>query len=134
MGKISNALERHKKEKSINAKRLPIGMTGGFVEKGAQSAISRKSIIEHSVDPKMMVLSAPESMDAENFKVLRSRILFPKEGKRPTAIMVTSALPGEGKTLVAANLAVSIAQGINEHVMLVDSDLRRPSMLSLIHI
>jgi exopolysaccharide/PEP-CTERM locus tyrosine autokinase len=42
--------------------------------------------------------------------------------------MVTSALPGEGKSFVAANLAVSIARHINRSVLLMDCDLRRPSI------
>jgi len=46
--------------------------------------------------------------------------------------MVTSPLPLDGKSMVAANLAISIAQGINEYVMLVDCDLRRPSIGGLL--
>ena len=42
--------------------------------------------------------------------------------------MVTGAEPADGKTLVSANLAVSIAQGMNHYVLLVDCDLRRPSL------
>jgi exopolysaccharide/PEP-CTERM locus tyrosine autokinase len=42
--------------------------------------------------------------------------------------MVTGAQPMDGKSLVAANLAVSIAQGMDHHVLLVDCDLRRPSL------
>jgi exopolysaccharide/PEP-CTERM locus tyrosine autokinase len=42
--------------------------------------------------------------------------------------MVTSSYPGEGKTYVSANLAVSIALGINEHVLLIDCDLRNPNI------
>jgi capsular exopolysaccharide synthesis family protein len=42
--------------------------------------------------------------------------------------MVTSAIPGDGKSFVAANLAVSIAQGIEEHVLLMDCDMRRSSV------
>ena len=42
--------------------------------------------------------------------------------------MVTSAMPGDGKTFVASNLAVSIASGIDEYVLLVDCDLRRPDI------
>lgn len=42
--------------------------------------------------------------------------------------MVTSALPGEGKSFVASNLAVSLAQNINEHVLLIDSDIRKPAL------
>ena len=42
--------------------------------------------------------------------------------------MVTSALPGEGKTMTSVNLAISIAMGMEEHVLLVDADLRMPSV------
>ncbi len=49
-------------------------------------------------------------------------------GKAARSIMVTSAVPGEGKSFVAANLAISIAQSIQEHVLIIDSDMRVPSI------
>jgi exopolysaccharide/PEP-CTERM locus tyrosine autokinase len=55
-------------------------------------------------------------------------MLYPITGKAPRSIMVTSALPGEGKSFVAANLAISVARGINRYVLLMDCDLRRPSI------
>jgi capsular exopolysaccharide synthesis family protein len=48
--------------------------------------------------------------------------------------MVTSAEPLDGKSLTAANLAVSIATGINDYVLLVDCDLRRPSLHRLFNL
>lgn len=78
--------------------------------------------------PKMVVLSDPDSIDAENFRLLRAKILFSKERERPRVIMVTSSFPGEGKTFVAANLAASISLGIDEYVLLVDGDLRKPHL------
>jgi exopolysaccharide/PEP-CTERM locus tyrosine autokinase len=62
------------------------------------------------------------------FKVLRTNLLFPTEGRPPKSILITSAVPGEGKSFVAANLAISIANGVEEHVLLVDADVRRPSI------
>jgi exopolysaccharide/PEP-CTERM locus tyrosine autokinase len=67
-------------------------------------------------------------VEAEIFKILRNNILFPKQGEPPALIMVTSAIPGDGKSFVAANLAVSIAQGVEEHVLLIDCDMRRSSI------
>jgi exopolysaccharide/PEP-CTERM locus tyrosine autokinase len=128
MGKISNALERHKKEKAIKAERLPVGEPERLVKKRSQPLPTRELIIRDGFSPKLLVLSVPESFDAENFKILRSQILFPKNGERPRTIMVTSAFPGEGKTFVAANLAVSLALGIDEYVLLVDCDLRNPDL------
>ncbi|MEJ2102824.1 MAG: polysaccharide biosynthesis tyrosine autokinase, partial [Desulfobacterales bacterium] len=48
--------------------------------------------------------------------------------KTPRSLMVTSAVPGEGKSFVAANLAVSVAHHVNWNVLLIDCDLRRPSV------
>lgn len=65
----------------------------------------------------------------EIFKTLRSRILLrQKEDTSAGTIMVTSAMPGEGKSFIAANLALSFASGVDQHVLLVDGDLRRSSM------
>lgn len=89
------------------------------------------SRINEGFNSKLVVFTAPESYDAENFKILRAQIIFPKDGKRPRTIMITSAFPGEGKTFVAANLAASLAQGIDEYVLLIDCDLRRPTVHSM---
>jgi len=128
MGKIAEALEKHKKEKVVQTEVLPISEVQERPVKEPPAAIPKGLVPEMEYDPKLVVLSAPESVDAESFKVLRAQILFPKDGASPKTIMVTSAFPGEGKSFVSANLAISIALGINEHVLLVDCDLRRPSL------
>jgi protein-tyrosine kinase len=80
----------------------------------------------NNIDKKMISFLMPQSYEAEQFKMLRTSILFPASGKPPRSIMVTSAVPGEGKSFVSANLAISIAQNIEEHVLIVDCDLRNP--------
>ena len=77
------------------------------------------------VDKNLVTFLKPHSIASEMFKILRGNILFPQSGTPPKSIMITSAVPGEGKSFVSANLAVSIAQNINEHVLLVDCDIRR---------
>jgi protein-tyrosine kinase len=132
MGKISDALERHKKERFITVKRLPVEVSEDSIKRRPESTFVREWVSQNSFSPKVVVLSAPDSLDAENFKILRAQILFPKDGKRPKTIMVTSSFPGEGKTFVAVNLAVSLALGINEHVLLLDCDLRRPELHNML--
>ncbi|MFZ7124532.1 MAG: polysaccharide biosynthesis tyrosine autokinase [Desulfobacterales bacterium] len=80
--------------------------------------------------PKLVVSTRPHSYEAEQFRVLRTSILFPKTGTRPRSILVTSTLPGEGKSFVSANLAASIAQHIDTRVLLIDCDLRKPNLHS----
>ena len=92
-----------------------------FRDMGA--AANLDNIHEH-----LVMLTRPRSFEAEQFRMLRTRILFPSSGEPPRSIMVTSAVPGEGKSFVAANLAVSIAQNINHHVLLMECDIRRPSL------
>lgn len=65
------------------------------------------------------------SLAAEQFRKLRT-FLIKKEPLK--TVMVTSALQGEGKTFVAANLAVGIAFDLHLHALLVDCDLRNPSL------
>lgn len=68
----------------------------------------------------------------EIFKVLRSRILHPQNTDRPIkSVMITSAVPKEGKSFITANLGISLAQGLDQHSLLVDCDLRRPSLAKL---
>lgn len=80
----------------------------------------------NNIDKNLVSLLKAQSFENEQFKMLRTNLLFPSTGKSPRTIMVTSAVPDEGKSFVAANLAISIAQSIQEHVLLIDCDIRRP--------
>lgn len=64
---------------------------------------------------------------SESLRTLRTNLQFMDVDNPPRRIVVTSALPGEGKSTVAANLAATLAAN-GEHVALVDGDLRRPTV------
>lgn len=79
---------------------------------------------------------APRSELAEEFRAIKRPLLANARGKVGTAavargnlIMVTSAVPGEGKTFTAVNLALSIAMELDSRVLLIDADVRRPAVL-----
>jgi capsular exopolysaccharide synthesis family protein len=80
----------------------------------------------------VVVLSDPSSTSTTNFKLLRGQIIFSKNRKKPKSIMITSTFPDEGKSFVAANLATSLALSVDESVLLIDCDLRRPSVHDLL--
>ena len=73
---------------------------------------------------------------ADEFRVIKRPLLANVQGRsaapveRANLIMVTSALPGEGKTFTAINLALSIAMELDNTVLLVDADVARPAILS----
>ncbi|MFN2227664.1 MAG: polysaccharide biosynthesis tyrosine autokinase [Anaerolineae bacterium] len=75
----------------------------------------------------MITVNEPQSPVAEAFRALRTNIQFASPGNPLRSLLVTSAGPQEGKTLTAANLAVSLAQG-GSRVLVVDADLRRPRL------
>lgn len=83
------------------------------------------------VDHNLVALLKPESFAAEQFRMLRSNLMFPLEGKPPRTILVTSAFPGEGKSFVSTNLAITFSLDIQTHVLLIDCDVRRPSIHKL---
>jgi polysaccharide biosynthesis transport protein len=69
----------------------------------------------------------PRSPLAEAYRGIRTALYFGSRGKRHQVIQVTSALQGEGKSTVAANLAISMAQS-GKRTLLIDADLRRPTL------
>jgi succinoglycan biosynthesis transport protein ExoP len=73
----------------------------------------------------------PQSEIAEAFRALRTSLLLSRADQPPQVILVTSALPKEGKTTATTNLAVTLAQ-LGDRTLLIDSDLRRPAIAKLL--
>jgi capsular exopolysaccharide synthesis family protein len=68
---------------------------------------------------------APQSPRAESFRQLRTNLQFANVTRQAKTVLVTSSVPGEGKSTTATNLAIALAQA-GQTVCLVDADLRRP--------
>lgn len=80
-------------------------------------------------NPFLVNLLDPHSAAAEEYRKLKSVLVKLTEGPEfRNTLMVTSSVPNEGKSLTALNLSVSLAQGLDNTVLLIDADLRRPSL------
>ncbi len=75
----------------------------------------------------MVVINNPKSHAAEAFRSMRTALAFSIPGEHIRSIVVSSALPSEGKSLVAANIAISHAQA-DRKTLIVDADMRKPRL------
>lgn len=112
MGKMYEALQKAEKERLPEQKPEPV-----------------KAAFDSSVlDDKVVTFFQPGSVVAEQFRKLRTYLFRPALENKPKTILVTSSFSGEGKSLIAINLAITIAVELNSHAMLIDCDLRNPTL------
>jgi len=99
----------------------PVSSNKGRDQKRAQS---------NSLDPgesTAWILAHPTSSASEAFRALRTGVFLSRPGGPPKTLLITSSVPAEGKSTVAFNLAVAIAQD-GKKVIIVEADMRRPVM------
>jgi capsular exopolysaccharide synthesis family protein len=87
---------------------------------------SSREVLTARVEPHLVAITDSRSPECEQFRSLRTRLLQAGERERKRAFVITSAGPGEGKTLTALNLAWLLAQTDGVKALLIDADLRQP--------
>lgn len=83
--------------------------------------------------PALRYLVAPHSIEAENYRAIRTAMLVAAEQNSARIILVSSPEPGDGKTTLVSNLATAVAQS-GKRVLLIDADLRRPNVHNLFRV
>jgi capsular exopolysaccharide synthesis family protein len=92
---------------------------------------SDDAVPDSELDPLIVVAVEPASIAAEQYRMLRTHLSARDRVRRLQVVLVTSPRNGDGKTLTAANLAVSMAQEFQQRVLLLEADLRRPTVSTL---
>ena len=101
---------------------IPLGS-----KRASENGQRRLAVASSKEAVELVTQSRPQSQMAESYRALRTSLLLSSLGAPPKVILITSAMPQEGKTTTSINTAVVLAQkGVK--VLLIDADLRRPSI------
>lgn len=146
MSRIYDALRKAEEEKqslveetsSTAAAAAPVPVVQTPVERALPTSASVRpsigTVSSASWNPNLKKLPALVGFDsgAEEFRRLRSRLYQFRDSQPIKSLLVTSGLPGEGKSFIASNLAISLARHQDCRVLLIDGDLRKPSLHSVL--
>ena len=83
-------------------------------------------------EQRLVSMVEPDSQGAEMFRVLATRLAHMQNKRRLQKLLITSSVCDEGKSVVAVNLALSLARRPNERILLIEADLRRPTASTLL--
>lgn len=134
MGKITDALNKAKQEKEVEKQDWLKGQNKNAaenpplllpLEERLKKRISiAKARDDSGIDPRIVTYFDPKSIISEQYRILRTNIQSNNQPRPLKTLLVSSALGGEGKTITAINLAITMASDLDKNVLLIDCDLR----------
>ncbi len=130
MSRIERALEKASERRGAGTNAPSVEPTRRVPSSTAAETTLPRPAQTISIDnPLLVAVREPNSPAAEEYRKLKSSLVkLTKSDEFHNTIIVTSAVAGEGKTLTSINLALSLAQEFDHTVLLIDADLRRPSV------
>lgn len=130
MSRIEQALEKAAQMRGPGMPRERVSPTPVVPAKGDPELFeaSESRINKTDVDHHVISITDPGCAAAEEYKKLRARLFSNTDNDFANSLLVASSFGGEGKTLTAINLAVTMAREIDHTVLLIDADLRKPSV------
>lgn len=140
MSRLYEALQRA----DLERKKVPTSEADQFVDPAvipeveeppaAKPEIDLEQIVHRAWKPSIAAFPtlADRGEGVEQFRSLRSRIFQARYEAPLKTILISSGMPAEGKSFIAANLAMSLARNSVNNILLIDGDLRRPTIHSLL--
>jgi capsular exopolysaccharide synthesis family protein len=102
--------------------------TNGTASRSPLDGTRSLTIVPEAVNPCLVALTEPKSSFTEEYRNLRTHLLQKSKKQRLQSLAVTRVAPGEGKSVTALNLAWLLAQTEAINALIIDCDLRRPSL------
>lgn len=133
MERIKKALEKAREDRESDKLAMPALSAGTAAATNAETEIrySKTKVVranESAMQNSRILINNAEPDAGAAFKMLRTQVLQRMVAKGWNALAITSPGPGDGKTVVASNLAISLARELHHTVLLVDLDLRNPQI------
>jgi capsular exopolysaccharide synthesis family protein len=137
MSRLYDTLRRMESEKrqqgspALNPEK-PGEVLTDFVPASAEVREGRMAKVIVAETSRLIALTSPQSLGAEKFRALAARLENLRKTAALKSLQITSSVVNEGKSLVAANLAITLVQHFGYQVLLVEGDLHRPSLARLL--
>lgn len=135
MSRLYEALQRMETERRPPAAPAPPVRTLEFLSEvlteKSPTEEDASAPVEFSPGPRLVALADSHGLGAEKFRALATRLENLRRQREMKSLQITSSVLGEGKTVVSANLAATIAQQAGAKVLLVEGDLYRPALTPL---
>lgn len=137
MSRIYDALRRMERERHPSSAVGPeqtqtVEFLQNVVPKPSDLRGASSVEIDVSATSRLVALTDPQGLGAEKFRALATRLENLRNQRELKSLQVTSSMAHEGKTLVTLNLAATFAQNSSSKVLLIEGDLRRPRLASLL--
>lgn len=140
MGKMQEAMRRAEEARAKNAPAVAEPAERGsaapspFATATAASFQISAQMRSGEVDPHLVALTEPRSPLAEQYRTLRTNLMALSPGQPLKIFVVTSSVPNEGKSVTSLNLAAMFAEEVDKRVVVVDADMRKPTLHKLLGI
>jgi capsular exopolysaccharide synthesis family protein len=127
-------MEREKRRPGIAASEpdQPVELLNNILATPAKVSSGPSASINVGKASRLVTLTDPQSLGAEKFRALVARLESLREKRELKSLQITSAVINEGKSVVAANLAITLAKHFGYKVLLVEGDLHRPTLTTLL--
>jgi capsular exopolysaccharide synthesis family protein len=135
MSRIYEALrqrERENRSKGTNSPEPAVSavLPNLGIPEPAEPIGIHSATVEARATSRLIALTDPRSLGAEKFRSLATRLENLRRERELKSVQITSSIVNEGKTLVSANLAITLAAECSAKVLLIEGDLRRPALAS----
>jgi len=124
-------IQRRKSDPIQIASLTPVDLLNSVMTEPAEMEGTSTAKVEISLKTRLVALTDPRGLGAEKFRALVARLENQRKERDLKSLLITSAVVNEGKTLVSANLAVTLAKHTGSRVLLVEGDLHCPALASL---